>query len=196
MQKTLKHYLRFSARKKKAETCYKAFKSGDNDAFAEIYNHFREPIFQYVSARISSSQVAEDVTQEVFLKVYRFRENFDETHAFSTWLWTIARNTVFDSLRKTKGALEETGDVEELPCSLENAETLLQTRDLRRTMRALIRPLTKLQRRVLWMRVVQQLSYDEISKAMGLSLSAVKNLAHRARLTMAEAFDHGELAFV
>lgn len=175
---------------------FQAFKNGDNEAFAKVYNRFRKPILQYVSGRIFDSQMAEDVTQEVFIKAFRFRDSYDAQYAFSTWLWTIARNTVFDALRKRKNNDAEYADIDEVPnleeivSPFQNAESLLQVKDLRRVIKAVIKPLTKLQRRVLWMRVVQQRSYAEISKQMGLSLSAVKNLAYRAKLTITDQCGH------
>lgn len=183
MKNRLQRYLR-------AASC-RAFRNGDNEAFAKIYRRFRKPIFHYVSTRVFDKQSAEDVTQEVFIKAYRFREAYDEQYAFSTWLWTIARNTVFDALRKNKSAEDlpaAASSIDEIPSPFQNAESLLQVKDLRRLIKSMMRPLTKLQRRVLWMSVIQQRSYAEISKQMGLSLSAVKNLAYRARLTITDSF--------
>ncbi|MEW6055744.1 MAG: RNA polymerase sigma factor [Bdellovibrionota bacterium] len=174
-----------------------AFKKGDNDVFSSLYNRFKKPIFKYVSGRIFDAQVAEEVTQEIFIKAFRFRDRYDEKHAFSTWLWTIARNTVFDVLRKGRneetrqeGVSEEPSLVEDLPCPVGNAELLLERRDLRRMLKSMLKPLTALQRRVLWMLVVQQRSYAEISKQLGISISGVKNLAYRARISILENFPH------
>jgi RNA polymerase sigma-70 factor (ECF subfamily) len=151
--------------------------------FTNAYRRFRKPIFHYVRSRIADIQVAEEVTQEIFLKVFRFSDSFDETRELSTWIWTIARNTVYDVLRR-KNDSEEPGELENFESPLENAEALLEKRDRWRMLRTVLKPLTKLQRRVLWLRVVRQLSYEEISRQLGLSLSAAKNLAYRAKLTI------------
>lgn len=167
-----------------------------DSAFSSIYSRFKKPIFQYVANRITDIQVAEELTQEVFLKVYRFHESYDKQYAFSTWLWSIARNTVYDALRKTKIRESELGEcveaperLDEIPCRRSNAEALLHKKDLRRNLVKLMKPLTQLQKRVLWMRVVHQYSYAEISKQLGLSLAAAKNLAYRAKLTLSQSLD-------
>lgn len=163
-----------------------------NEAFPKVYRRFRKSIFRYVSSRISNSQVAEEVTQEIFIKAYRFNDRYDQHYAFSTWLWTIAKNTVFDVLRKNQEPIEGSVELEDLPSPYKGAESLLEAHESRRFLFKLMKPLTKLQKRVLWMRVVQQHSYSEISKKMGLSLSAAKNLAYRAKLTLTQRLQHIE----
>ncbi len=166
----------------------------DNETFSKIYTRFKKPILKYVLLRISDPQSAEDIAQDIFAKVYKFRDSYDESQDFSTWLWTIARNTVFDALRKQRsiGQYEsiENIEIENVVCGNKNAESLLQLKQLRKLMLKMLRPLTRLQRQVIWMRVVHQRSYDEISRHLGLSLSAVKNLAFRARNATIENFSN------
>jgi RNA polymerase sigma-70 factor (ECF subfamily) len=159
----------------------------EKQSFPGIYGRFRRPIFLYVRSRVHEDETAEDLVQEIFLKVFRFLGSYREQYAFSTWLWTIARNTVADYLRAPRepsSAGEVISELEELPCAREDAETVLARKDERRSFLRLLRPLTRLQKRVLWMRIVHQLSYDEIASRLGVSLSAVKNLAHRARIRL------------
>lgn len=166
------------------------FKNGCEDAYAGLYHRFRKPIFQYVKSRIADDAVAEELTQEIFIKVYRFRETYEDKYAFSTWLWTIARNTISDHLRGTRGAAceldEEEIFLDDLPSPLLDAEAIAIARDKRRSLMKMVRSLTRLQKRVLWMRVMHQLSYDEIAAKLGLSLSAVKNLVYRAKIALSE----------
>lgn len=169
-----------------------SFKNGDEYVFSLFYKRYSKAISRYVSARISDMHIVEDVTQEIFIKAFRFRDSYDETHEFSTWLWTIARNTVFDVLRKKKRSdesltLDDECSPEEIPAAFGDAESLLERKDTRRLFVMMMKPLTKLQRRVIWMRIVQQRSYEEISKQLGLSLSSAKNLVYRARLSMVES---------
>lgn len=170
---------------------------GDSDeTFTFLYKRFYKPIAHYIRSRIHNPEVAEEITQEVFLKVHRFQDSFQEGHAFSTWLWTIAKNTVFDYLRGLKGNNKAAGpdftqdtsvELEQLPCLRICAETRLIRRDQRRKLLKVFKVLTRLQKRVLWMRVIHQLSYQDISKQLQLSLASVKNLAYRAKITLVEA---------
>jgi len=171
-------------------------------AFNIIYNRFRKPILHYVKARISDQEVAEEITQEIFLKAFRFRDQYEEEYAFSTWLWTIAKNTIADHLRvarPTSSHHDEDFLPEDIPCTRHSAETLAIKKDERRRFIKMMKSLTRLQKRVLWMRLVHQHSYEEISKALGLSLTAVKNLGYRAKRTLTDnlslAPDFGAPAF-
>lgn len=168
-----------------------------HDAFAKVYRKFSKPLHQYVRSKISDPAIAEELTQEVFLKAYRFRGSYQERYALSTWLWTIARNTIHDHLRGLSplGQDDETGP-DELACERPCAESVAIRKDERRTYLKMLRSLTRMQKRVIWMRVIHQLSYEEISKNLGMSLSAVKNLAYRAKQSLHQGFAGGVPAFV
>jgi len=151
-----------------------------SDAFTKIYSQFHKPILNYVKSKISDEQSAQDITQEVFIKVFRFHESYHDGKVFSTWLWTIAKNTISDFLRKRLTSADKIS-CDEVVCTRRDAESTLVYRDERRDLLRMIRPLTRLQKRVLWLRAIHQLSYGEISEKLGLSITAVKNLAHRAK---------------
>ena len=176
-----------------------AFQAGNDDAFTKIYERFKRPILRYISARLSDAQVADEIVQDIFLKVYRFRANYSPEYAFSTWLWSISKNTVSDFLRVSRNshaenrmALPEVLHPEELACTLLNAESLAirkcEKKSKRRRLVETMRSLTRLQKRVLWMRNVHDLSDGEISVRLGLTLPSVKNLAYRAKQRMTSVF--------
>ena len=150
--------------------------------FSRVWDRYRKPILRYVAVRVPNDEIANELTQEVFLKAYRFRESYSEKYAFSTWLWTIARNTVADHLRGNR--VEGAELPEDLPCPGACPETRALARDERRIFLRVMRGLTRAQRRVLRLRFVHQLSYPEISRKLGISLTAVKNLAYRAKQTL------------
>ncbi|MDR3606146.1 MAG: sigma-70 family RNA polymerase sigma factor [Oligoflexia bacterium] len=154
--------------------------------YPSLYKKYQKPIAQYVQSKVDNPETAAEITQEVFLKFFRFRSSYQEKYAFSTWLWTIAKNTVSDHLRSQSRSARssELMNPEELASKEKSPETLTLRRDQIRKFLGAIRHLTRLQRRVLWMRVIRQLSYEEIAKKLGMSLSAAKNLAYRARLNL------------
>ena len=186
-RKPLSFNLPLSLSTRKNRSCLSRFRSGDEAAYSEIYQRFQKPILRHVRKRISDEAVAEEITQEIFLKVHRFREGYQPEFAFSTWLWTIARNTISDHLRARKDAR---GDhdfmIEEIPCTSLCAETLIMKKDQRRHLFRIARTLTRLQRRVLWLRMIHHLTFQEIAAKLNLSLTAVKNLAYRAKLNLGE----------
>lgn len=162
------------------------FRSGDELVFTKIYSKFKRPVFRYISMRVGDLAVAEEITQDVFLKVYRFREQYDPTRAFSSWLWTIARNTIADWGRGRE-LIQAEGCPDELPALEDCVETKLIRKSDRKNLMRLGRKLTHQQKRVLWLRFVHHFSYDEIATKLGLSLSAVKSLIYRAKTTLSEA---------
>lgn len=196
------HILPNSMKKKKHKLFLFKFKDGDQKVFSEIYKRFRIPILNRVKLKISDQETAEEITQEIFLKVYRFRESYKEQYAFSTWLWTIARNTIADYLRGIKSAVNgsehSSGDdfimPEDLPSVQSSAEAVMIKKSERRHLLKKMRSLTRLQKKVLWMRLIHQHSYSEISKKLGLSLTAVKNLAYRGKNTLVEIFGFNSTA--
>lgn len=174
----------------------KAFRDGADWAFGEVIQCFRKPVLDYVRHKLGNSEDSEEVTQEIFLKLFRFRESYDCTRSFSAWLWTIARNTVTDWTRRevwTRQAASVPGRTEELPSTLPDAEFLMLRKTEKKLFRKLLLALTARQRRVLWLRVVHQLSYSEIAERMGISLSAVKCAVYRAKQTLR---DFGDLSLV
>lgn len=170
-----------------------AFKEGDEWAFAKIHSQFRKQILRFVSQKISDPEVAEDITQEIFIKVHRFRGIFDPQCALSPWIWTIARNSVTDWLRRQMAesqglapGVHDAESVDQVACHGPDPERLLTEKSMRQALSWQLGRLSALQRKVLQMRLIQQLSYQEISRTLGISISAAKCLMYRAKLVLAE----------
>ena len=77
-------------------------KSNDHQCFEVIYMRYREDVMSYVSYLIYDKNKVEEITHDVFLKVFRFNEKYDHSFKFKTWLYTLARNTSIDIMRKTQ----------------------------------------------------------------------------------------------
>jgi RNA polymerase sigma-70 factor (ECF subfamily) len=159
----------------------RAFREGEEWAFDALYRRYEKAVLRYVDQLTGGDDAGPDLVQEVFLKVHRFRADYDPKYAFSTWLWQIARNTVLDWQRKSRPESAAIDPEEGPACPRPDAEALLARKGERRVLRDVIRNLTGLQRRVIWLRVIHQLSYGEISRRLGLSLSAVKCLVYRSK---------------
>jgi RNA polymerase sigma-70 factor (ECF subfamily) len=77
--------------------------SEEHQRFTQHYNAYKDKIYSYVFYRLNTDpHIAEDLTSEIFLKAYDAYESYDETYAFSTWIYRIARNTLIDHFRKNK----------------------------------------------------------------------------------------------
>jgi len=172
------------------------FHAGECAAFTEIYNAFKAPLFSFLLRRTESVNVAEDLSHDIFLKVLKSKDLYDPSQEFAPWFWTVARNTLNDHLRRkihtsisvpVDGPEAEAEGVAAL-VSTADIETLVVKDSDRTVLLKFLGQLTKLQREALSLRLVQKLSYAEISKRMSLSLSAVKSLIHRAQGSIKCAF--------
>lgn len=160
--------------------------------FDGIYRKFRNPIMRYVYRAIKDDCIAEELTQEIFLKAFRFKSHYRRRFRISTWLWSIARNTVVDWKRKHRAAAQPVFlstqnlrfDIEQAADLSANVESALTKKEERAELVALTRSLTDMQRKVLFMRVVDQISFGEIASQLNLTLSSVKCLFFRAKATL------------
>jgi RNA polymerase sigma-70 factor (ECF subfamily) len=167
------------------------FQNGDMASFSILYSRFHKPILKYVLKQIQIPNVAEELTQDVFLKVYQFRSSYNSEYEVSTWIWTIARNTVYDYLRRARSnmtAMEHTQpdhETSEWELALqETAESIMIEEFDKRKLLDLMTVLSSKQKEAIFLRLVKKFSYQEISKSMNLSLSAVKSLINRGKTAM------------
>ncbi len=76
--------------------------AGDEKSLEILINRYLRPIYSFVYRHVGNGEVAEDITQEVFVKVWRNLKKFDQNKSFKTWIFTIAKNTSFDFFKKKK----------------------------------------------------------------------------------------------
>ncbi len=166
-------------------------KQGDMLAFEELILKHEKIVYNLALRMMNHSEDAQDIAQEVFLKVYRSLANFDERSAFSTWLYRITHNTCIDEMRKRKGkqtySLEE--DLESEDGSMQRQvadagdtpeESLLRAEQKSEILQALD-TLSEEHKAAVVLRDVKGLSYEEISEILELSLGTVKSRISRAR---------------
>lgn len=161
----------------------------DQRAYETLYKRYRRPVMGYIGNMIYDKTVVEEVSQEAFFKVYRHRSQYEAGRKFRPWLWTIARNTTLDYLRKKRDLLLEdisSGDDERDSVSLIEDESigieeaLMRKADSERV-HEILKKLPDAQREVLSLASLSEMSYEEISEITGKSLSSVKSVLFRAR---------------
>ena len=144
---------------------------------AEIYREFYGKIYGYMLGKINHPQIAEDLTADVFVKVYKNLEGFDETKAgLSTWIYTITRNTLTDWFRTRK----QFGEMPELTDNGKSVEDAIVNAE---TLAALAEGLASLEQRerdIIVMRFYQGRTLKEIAAQMGISYTYVKVLQNKA----------------
>ena len=152
---------------------------GDERAYGAIVDAYRLPVFNYVLRTVSDRELAEDLTQEVFLRVWRSLPGFGHRAQLSTWLFQVAKNVVLDAVRARDSRPRTTELVPEVTPAILDA-SVEQTETIRELWCAVERLSLDL-RTALLLRDVVGLSYNEIADTLDVSLATVKWRIFKAR---------------
>jgi RNA polymerase sigma-70 factor (ECF subfamily) len=170
-----------------------ATRTGDEDAFAQLVSRYRNQITSYIYRMTSDYDGAVDLAQETFVRVYRAADRYQQSHAFSTYIYRIATNLAISELRKRKrrrlvsltGFFQTTDGAEPRefnpPDERPLPDTELVDAERRSAIQRAIGTLPDKYRAPLILRDVEGKSYDEISRILGTSEGTVKSRISRAR---------------
>jgi RNA polymerase sigma-70 factor (ECF subfamily) len=166
---------------------------GDADAFGELVTRYRGRMYQVAYGMVGHHESAMDLTQEAFLRAYQNLGSFRGEAKFSTWLRRIVTNVCLDHLRKaehrtaalsyddTRGEEDDPSDGPRLTSTLEAPDRSVARKELGRAILEALRVLTPEQRAAIVLREVEDLSYEEIAKAMDCAVGTVMSRLHYAR---------------
>ena len=176
----------------------RAYRAGDVHAFEELHRRYVGSIYRLVRRKLGDALLAEDISQETFLKALRMMDRVDESFNFGGWVHTVARNLCFDELRRRQRdqRVEEDEEPEEggllagLPSTSRSFDpvSVQESNELRRQVWTVAQRLPEKYRLVLTLRELQGLSYRRIASILNMSESAVETLLYRARLRFKEEF--------
>jgi RNA polymerase sigma-70 factor (ECF subfamily) len=175
-------------------------RAGDREAFSELVECHQQRVVGTVARMLGGDAAdAEDIGQQVFLRVWKSAPRYEPTAKFTTWLYTITRNLVFNEMRRRKhrpvvsldaelpgenNANEGSARIEDTQSAGPDA-TLLET-ELQQAIADAIAQLPETQRLAIVMRRYEELSYEEIAGVLKLTVPAVKSLLFRARVLLRE----------
>ena len=170
-------------------------KAGDDVAFDHLVEKFRRPLVGFLYRMARNHAVAEELAQEVFLRVYRSRQTYQASAKFTTWMYRIATNLAVNYARDTRGrrgevSLDEPtegGAAFEVADGEPTVEQDLLRQERLRAIRAQVEALPERQRLAVVMHKYQGLDYRQIAQVMKLSESATKSLLFRAYETLRES---------
>ncbi len=167
------------------------FQSGDERAYIELVNRYRDRLINFVYPFFGDFEQAEDVVQETMIKLYEKKHYYREIAKFSTWIYTIARNLANTELRKKKrrkttyiSRMTKDDRQYDIPAVQADLNQNLQNEFIRDRIHAAIRELPEHFKTVIILRDIQELSYDDISNIVGVPLGTVKSRINRARLQL------------
>ncbi len=172
-------------------------KAGDDAAFNLLVEKFRRPMIGFMYRMTHNAATAEELAQEVFLRVYRSRASYEANAKFTTWLYRIATNLAVNNARDTRHERpevtvnidesdDETGLTVDVPDSSLNAEQEILRRERLAAIKRHVQSLPERQRMAVLMHKYQNMDYKQIAGVLHLSESATKSLLFRAYETLRE----------
>ena len=168
-------------------------------AFEELVANYQHRLVAVMHHLIGSADEAEDLAQEVFLRVYRSRKKYRPRSKFSTWLFTIANNLALNALRTRKRKpivplnVRDSGPLGPRPAEqlvkahTSSPSTRIKNAELVIKIRQALEGLNERQRMAVVLNKFEDMNYNDIAEVMGLTTQAVKSLLSRARATLREA---------
>ncbi len=164
-------------------------KEGDERAFEKLVELHQRAIIGTVARMLNSLDDAHDIAQQVFVRIWKSAPRYEPSAKFTTWMFTITRNLVFNEMRKRNRRKEVPLDAEnddDAPKQYAHpmapsADVLSQQDELERALDHAITLLPEKQRLAVVMRRYEEVPYEDICEVLGMSLPAVKSLLFRAR---------------
>lgn len=177
----------------------KLARKGDQGAFAELVDLYKDKLFHLGYRMLSNRHEAEDVVQETFLRVHKNWSRYDDKQKFSTWIYRIATNLCIDRLRKRKPSYyldAEMNDQEGMdgytlfPGDDKTPETEYLLSETQRTIHQAIAGLPAKYKSVIILRYLQEMSLQEISEVLDMPVTTVKTRVHRGREFLRKKLEH------
>lgn len=157
-------------------------KGGDQQAFGELYEQYLTPVYRYIYLRVKHASTAEDLTQQVFLKVFASLERYQEQGKPLAYFFTVARNSIADHWRKKKPIIPET-PVEEsydLEAKDEQIEERLDRDNAIEHIKTHIQTLPPAHQDILILRFIEERTTKEIAQITGKNEAAIRQTQSRA----------------
>jgi RNA polymerase sigma-70 factor, ECF subfamily len=172
------------------------FKAGDVEAFNRLFSRYMRAMVNFACRFVHNREQAEELAQDIFLKMYEGAKGYTAQAKFTTWLYRIAANVCLNEVRKphfravhqplpeehSDDPLHSSGELQVNP----EPEKLLERQALAKALREALILIPENQRIAFILNKYQELSYSEVSDIMKISEKAVKSLIHRAKETLAE----------
>ena len=167
------------------------FQSGDENAYVELVNRYKDKLTNFVFYFLKDEEHSEDIVQETFIRLYEKKHYYKEIAKFSTWIYTIARNLANTELRKKSRTkimyLSQMSNYKkdyDLKSSDPELNKNIENEFLMKEIHAAIDKLQENYKTVIVLRDIQGLDYEQISNIIGVPLGTVKSRINRARLQL------------
>ena len=179
------------------EELMKRFQNGDENAYIELVNRYRDKILNFIFNYIGDFEISEDIVQDTMVKLYQKKHYYKEIAKFSTWIYTIAKNLANTELRKKKqrkttilSHISKDDKPYDIPSDQPGINQEIESEVTIKIIRSAIDQLTDKFKTVILLRDVQELSYEDISSIVGVPIGTIKSRINRARLQLQIELKH------
>jgi len=170
----------------------------DDGAFDLLMNRYKRPLLNFIYRMIQDASIAEELAQDVFVRIYMARKRYQPTARFSTWLFKVATNTTLKHIRKNSRIIlqaelesnEDEGTGRFYKISIDtgtNAYQRVERKEMAGLVRKALNRLPEKEKMALSLRKYDDFSYKEIADIMKCSVGAIKTYIHRGKLKLREA---------
>lgn len=174
--------------------------NGENSALSELMDLYYDAIFFTIFKMVNNRADAEDLSIEVFQKVFLNIQSYSNEYAFSTWLFKIASNTCIDFLRKKKANFisiddqkdDQTETITPIAHHDPGPDDLLINKQAADHLRALVEQLKPFWQRLIEMRYYKELSYEEIADQLQVPMGTIKNQLYRAKEQLGKLYSNNK----
>jgi RNA polymerase sigma-70 factor, ECF subfamily len=162
-------------------------KTGDMDAFRLLVEAHQSRVIGTITKMLGSDAEAEDLAQQVFIRIWKSAPRYQPTAKFTTWLFRITRNLVFNELRRKRHFIDQIDEIDEpTERSDKEPDQMLLEGELQGAIQEAINQLPESQRMAIILRRYEEMPYEEIAGVMGTTVPAVKSILFRARAELRE----------
>ena len=172
-----------------------AYLEGDETAFEVLVSRYQDKLINYINTLIHDYDLSVDLAQEAFIRVYRNADRYEGKYQFSTWVYRISTNLAIDEIRRRErkgrffiynvmAAFQKEDKEFPLPDTRHCPERTLGRREKQKKLQTAIDSLPEKYRMPFLLKEVQELSYEETSQVLKISLGTVKSRIHRSKLLL------------
>ena len=171
------------------EQLFQLFQNGDMRAFDQLMIRYKDRLYNFIYGIVNDVDLAEDLAQDTYLKVFTHKDSYKELYKFSTWMYTIAKNLAFTELRKKKRRKTSSfSDITKNEWEIDVPDTKsnpidekIMSSEKRKIIQNALSQISLDFRIIIILRDIQELSYEDVSKIIEVPLGTVKSRINRGR---------------
>jgi RNA polymerase sigma factor (sigma-70 family) len=162
------------------ELIMEAVKNGNLQQASLLFDRYHKRIFNFLAHMTMNREVAEDLTQNVFLRMLKYRGSYREGAKFQSWIYQVARNVFSDHYQAHKNRFSDFIDVDKLSETIQDSEELVEQLEREKNLHKSLALLNEEQRELLVLTRFQQMKYEEVAALMDTTVANIKVKVHRA----------------